>query len=330
MLQKIPIGHQTRDEWIGERSSYIGGTDSSTILIPNDYTSKVELFYQKLGEYPLSRDNRFSFMGRYMEDSIADLFQYWDGEEENLIRNYSSGTKVRETRRTNFRFVNDRWPWLSCNLDRFYRDLTSGERGIIDCKNMMEWVEKKWELGIPYGYIVQITQYMGILGMNKAYIVILVGGNRLEVYPIEFSQPIFDGIVRETKDFWDRIVRAREVMAETGATGDELVAMLSYQGIEPEPEYNAAYEDYLKKRSVPEEGMRQGTQKDLENAYLLHATKAERKAVEEKETRLRTMLQQSIGPAEGIEFPGTKNKVTWIPNKKGERSLRLYLEDVMP
>jgi putative phage-type endonuclease len=325
-LQKIPIGNQSRQEWIDDRANYLGGSDMGTILGLNDYMSRVELFYQKLGEIPAGLDSRFTFMGRYMEDVIADLFQYWDGDTESIMLNYDMGRKVRQTTRTNFRFMDDRWPWISCNLDRFYRELNHEERGIIDCKNMMGWVERKWEVGFPQYHVVQLMSYLGIMGMKKGYVVCLVEGNRIEAYPMDFSQDIFDTVIEWSRDFWDRIQRARKVMADTGATGNELVAMLSYQGIEPEPEYNEAYEEYLKKRFTPEEGMRQGTDADLMIAHSLQQVKSEMKSMEARRTELSTRLMSVIGPAQGLEFEGTKNRITWQPDSNGKRTLRLYLE----
>ena len=297
-----------------------------TIFGLNDYMSRVELFYQKIGEFPLGEDNRFSFMGRYFENSIADLFQYWDGDNESIVRNHSSGRKVRDTRCSNFRYINDDFPWISCNIDRFYRDLGTGKRGIIDCKNMMEWVEKKWEAGIPPYHVIQVMTYMGVLKMDHAYVVVLVGGNRLEAYPIDFRPSMFESIVEKSKDFWGRVEAAKKIKAETGATGNELMSILGYMDIEPIGENNSAYEDFLKKKYEFEEGMRVGTDVDLANAYALHDAKVAVKRAQEIETEYRTKIQKAIGPAQGLEFANDKSKVTWIPDKNGSRTVRLYLD----
>ena len=322
---RIPIGHQSREEWQGERQTYLGGSDVGTIFGLNDYMSRVELFYQKLGEVSLGNDNRFSFMGRFFEEPIAELFKYWDGDNESIVHNYPRGIKVRDVRRTNFRYINEDFPWLSCNLDRFYKDNTTGERGLMDAKNMMDWVERKWEAGIPPYHVMQVTTYMGVLGMKKAYVVVLVGGNRLECYPIDFNQAIFDRIVEKTREFWERIEAARVIMKETGYTGNKLIATLGYKGIEPDGEGNMAYEAFLKQRYEMEEGLRSGTDELLKVAQEYQALKQRKVELFKEETGYRTKLMEAIGPARGLEWLGTDNRVTWLPDKNGTRTLRLNL-----
>ena len=321
---KIPIGHQSRETWVAERQTYLGGSDVGTVFGLNDYMSRVELFYQKLGEITLNPDNSYAFMGRFFEEPIAQLFKYWDGDTDSVVNNYNAGRVIRDVRRTNFRYVHEDYPWISCNLDRFFKE-QNGRRGLIDCKNMMYWVERKWEAGIPPYHVMQVTTYMGVLGMKHSYIVVLVGGNRLEVYPIEFNQEIFDSIVETTRDFWNRVEQAKALINKHGWTGNRLVAELSYRGIEPDGENNEAYEAFLKKRQTPEEGFRPGTEELLDVARALEALKGDKDLMVQQEVDYRCQLLEAIGNSQGLEWFGTGNKVTWYPNKNGVRTLRLNL-----
>jgi hypothetical protein len=324
-LKRIPLKGMSRVQWQQDRVNYLGGSDSGTILGHNDYMSRVELYYQKLGVISPGRDSRFTIAGRLFEDSIAKLFSYWTGDEDELIYNFNTERPVREIRRTNFRYYDERWPWLSCNLDRFGKE--NGRRSIVECKNMGDWVENKWEAGIPLYFITQVNTYMGVLGMDHAYIAVMVGGNRLEVFSIDFSQIIFDSVVESSKDFWDRLTKSRAIIKKTGLEGNELIGMLAAKGLEPSGENNDAYADFLKRKWEAEEGMRLGSQEHWDIAHSTRGLKLDIKKLTDELTAKECMLKEAIGPAEGIEWPLSKEKLTWKGNKNGKRTLRYLLDE---
>ena len=103
-LKKIPTRNLTYDEWVElrmglVRDGMVGGSDASTILGLNPWTSKVNRWNQSLGTSNIHTiDNEVMFHGRLLEDYVADLWQYWSGEPIDMINNYKQKIKLRTYR----------------------------------------------------------------------------------------------------------------------------------------------------------------------------------------------------------------------------------------
>lgn len=91
-------------EWHEKRTQGIGGSECGNVLGLNDNPggSVIELFYQKIGMKPsVLKDNNYMLMGRILEDTVANLWQYYSGDMNSVIENMNSGNVVRKCRNVN-------------------------------------------------------------------------------------------------------------------------------------------------------------------------------------------------------------------------------------
>ena len=101
-IQRIPTAKLTYEEWVELRKSLVykgmvGGSDASTLLGLNPWTSKITRWNQSVGTANIKNiDNEIMFHGRLLEDYVADLWQYWTGDPMEMINNYQSKTKLRK------------------------------------------------------------------------------------------------------------------------------------------------------------------------------------------------------------------------------------------
>jgi predicted phage-related endonuclease len=100
-LKQTSTKNLSEIDWQKLRQSFssrgmVGGSDAGTLLGWNKWKSPINLFYQSIGMDLLpTKMNRQMAFGKMLEDTIAEMWQYWDGEE-NFIQNVIHKNKVRK------------------------------------------------------------------------------------------------------------------------------------------------------------------------------------------------------------------------------------------
>ena len=274
-LEIYRIEHHT-DAWYEFRRRGIGGSEAGTVLNLNRYDTAARLYHEKIGAIePRKDDNMFMFMGRYMEDQIANLWKYWDGTDDGLIKNFTNSQIVRECRNINGYVVNSNYPWLFASIDRLINkkggvNMITGEalkeEAVLEIKNQSYWAGKAWEDGIPIYHLIQVHVYMIILETDYAEIALLNDGIRLTVEKIQRDEELVKRILSITQNWWnDRVVpakQARELRDQADAAGN-IGQSEKYEGIiqrlEPDPDYSEAYKDFMSESFVKEREIVDGT-----------------------------------------------------------------------
>lgn len=331
-MKKHLIVSSTKDmneqDWLRFRKRGLGASEVGKIMGLSEYGSSVEVFYEKIGEgldYRL--ENIAMFMGKYDEDKVADLWTYWEGTEESMIRNYREKRRVRTMRRINAYVQNPKWPWLFVSLDRIINASTSGRgvEGALELKTINGWNADKWISGIPPEYIAQHQTQIGVCEMIFGELAILKDGRYFEVFPFDFMPHIFENIVETTHEFWQRVEKARSILTQRYEAEksfnmravEELTAQL--HEIEPEPDASRGFEQFLKEKyTIGRAGEREGTILELEAAREHKKLKEQIKTIEagirEKENYLKNQMKE----IESLTF-GADGRLNWRNNKLGIR-----------
>lgn len=137
----------SREDWLGARKSYIGGSDAACILGENPWKTNVQLWEEKTGRTipeDLS-DNELVIYGIRAEEHIRALFELDHPEyavfyEENNM------------------FLNDETPWAHYSADGWLMD-ENHRMGLLEIKTstISSGVQgKKWLGQIPQNYYIQI------------------------------------------------------------------------------------------------------------------------------------------------------------------------------
>jgi predicted phage-related endonuclease len=109
----------TAYDWLMFRKNYVNASENSALLGIPSYQSALAIFWDKITQSVNVKDENFRmFMGKRQEAQIADLWQYWGGDEQSVIDNYNAKKKVRKCRRVNAFIQNPEFPWLSVSVDR--------------------------------------------------------------------------------------------------------------------------------------------------------------------------------------------------------------------
>lgn len=191
MVQHINIKQLTRDEWLQERQSGLGGSDAGTILGVNKWKSKTQLFFEKTNpELNQEIDNEYIYWGNVLENIVAKEFENRTG---------------KRVRRDNRMLRHPEHEFMFANMDR----VVVGEKALLECKTTSQYNKDLWEGDdIPAQYLCQVQHYMAVTGYEKAYVAVLCGGNNFIMKEIERDEELIEMLIDAEKNFWENNIQA--------------------------------------------------------------------------------------------------------------------------
>ena len=305
-----------KEEWLQQRRELgIGASEISAILGMNPYSASGKVFYDKIGLGKPFEGNVHTFMGNYYEASVAELWQYWDPAVgmQSVVDNFNSGKPVRKMRRINALLKSNDYPCLLATLDRRFQH--NGKSAVLEIKTISGWEQDKWEHGVPLHYLYQIQQQLLVTGWEYAELCLQRDGRTLEVYDFEPSQPIFDAIIERGTEFWGRVTKAREILANGGTEND-------IQHLVPEPDGTPAYTEFMKERFRDKEACNayiEADIKDYDLALEMIRLEQQKEAAEHAYEKVVQDIKARIGNLDGINFGEDFGRITWRPNAKNVR-----------
>lgn len=200
MVSAISTLEMDRHEWLQARKRGIGGSDASVILGFNRWKSPFQLYLEKTGEYTEKIDNESIYWGNTLEDIVSKEFSK------------RTGKKVRRRYQM---FVHPEHDFMIANIDRD----VCGEKALLECKTTNAFNSGAWDGDeIPAEYICQVQHYMAVLGYEKAYIAVLIGGNKFVWKEVERDDEFIELMIEREKDFWYNHVLAGQPPAIDGST----------------------------------------------------------------------------------------------------------------
>jgi hypothetical protein len=204
---------QGSPEWLALRDNGIGGSEIGGVLGIADYMDPIKVFLSKIGEdVGTFEGNRFSRFGHLMEPIIADLYQYWEVEGgcDTMLINKEKKNRLRRVQRVNGYIKNEKYPWLFASLDRRIMGDSRG-RGILETKNTTTMEKDRYTYGFNRSFYCQVQQYLLIDEADFADVAIYYDGNNYEVRPVEPDKDVQQLIIEESREFWLKVEKAREI-----------------------------------------------------------------------------------------------------------------------
>ena len=334
------------EEWFEFRRNGIGGSEAGTVLNINKYDTAARLYHEKIGSIPhRTDDNMAMFLGRYLEEQIANLWKFYDGSQDGLIENYKNKKVVRNCRNINGYVVNPNYPWLFGSVDRLINkdggvNLITGEalkeEGILEIKNQSYWAGKVWEDGIPIYHLTQVHVYMIILETDYSEIALLNDGNKLVVEKIQRDEQLCQQIISLTRSWWfDRVVPAKEALKirdeadAQGKVGEAEQAEAVIQRLEPDPDHSEAYKDFMSDSFVKERDIVDGTMDLFDKAKAYEVLKGIARETKDNQELLKNQFIKFMKDhgADSISFDNL-GSVNWAEVKgRASRTFGCKIKD---
>lgn len=180
-----------REEWLQHRRTGIGGSDSSTIVGLNPYSSLFYLYNDKLGLLPEKNDTEAMRQGRDLEQYVADRWMERTG---------------KRCKRNNYMWRSTEHPCMLADIDRE----VVGENAGLECKTTSVYNHSDFQNGeIPPTYYVQCMHYMAVMGFDRMYLAVLVLNSGFYDFVIERDEAEISALIPQEEEFW-RLVEAQE------------------------------------------------------------------------------------------------------------------------
>lgn len=305
-------------DWLAYRKTGVGASEVGKVLGVSEWGSAYDLFYEKIGEgLPYTVENLAMFMGKEKEPFIANLWQYWEGSAESMMRNYRAGRKVRRMRRVNAYVRNPKHPWLFCSLDRKINKTSTRGEGALELKTIGGFEANKWQAGVPPEYILQLQTQMGVCEFEYGELAVHKDGRDFDVLPFEFNPKIFEAIIEGTHDFWERVQRGRRIITQRFEAVRNFNHRLAQEleqelhEVEPHADGSIGLEDFLNERYKQGSGReREGTIQELQSAMKHKELKEEEKRIQNALREQENYLKSQMREATKITF-GKDGYVSW-------------------
>ena len=312
------------NEWINFRTRGLGASEVGTLMGVNSWKSPAELYYQKIGLIPQKADQNIPmFMGTILEKTVAEIFEYWDGDDASMLKNYAEGVKVRNLYEPVGYVINPEYPHLFFSPDRLQisssnlrirngRINLDNVEAIVEIKTISGWSSKQCTGGLPPSYYLQLQTYLMGLGIQKGWLVALEDGRNLKVHEFQRDEDMIEMIANVTREFWNRVELGRLAL-ET----DE-----DYEQYAPPPDGTEAYAEFLnEKYKNPEEASIVSTP-EIDEYILQYKVKNDEIAqLEDEKREAANFIKNYMG--NNMILASDHGKVTWRPNAKGTRIFRV-------
>lgn len=191
------------------RSSVVGASEVAVLFDASPYCTRFELFHRKAGNVavPEFGGNERIEAGIRLEPVIIDwACDKWGYAKTETPRRLKNGGG------------------LGGHPDQLVICPDRGP-GVLEVKTADWLVAKSWGDEPPLHYQLQAMTYMGLAGATWGDIVILVGGNELRRFQIEFRPKLFAEIERRVAEFWQSIAEGRAPKPDYTKDGDTIAAL---------------------------------------------------------------------------------------------------------
>lgn len=208
-MEAVSTLEMNRIEWLQLRKSGIGGSDASAILGFNRWKSAFQLYIEKTSNFVEESDSEAAYWGNVLEDVVAREFAK------------RTGKKIRKINRM---LRHPKHYFMTANLDR---DVV-GEKAFLECKTASEYLKDSWNgEDVPAAYLCQLQHYLAVTGYEKAYIAVLIGGNKFVWKEVARDDEFIELMIQHEKEFWENHVLANEPPPIDGSTSaTELLAKM--------------------------------------------------------------------------------------------------------
>lgn len=190
-----------RQEWLEARRKGIGGSDIAAVAGLSRWKSPMDVYLDKIGAAPDRELTAAMRWGTRLEAFVCEHFS--DEHHEFMVM-------------TDVPIIADKeHPYRLANVDAL---LLSGPHYVAgwEGKTSSAWNKSEWDGDTPpIEYVLQCQWYMGVSGLPRWYLSVLIGGNDYREWVIERDEEIITDLRERAAAFW-RLVEDRTPPAIDG------------------------------------------------------------------------------------------------------------------
>ncbi len=185
----MSVATPTREEWLAERMTGIGASESAAVLGESPWQSAMGVWAEKTGNAEpddLSANEAVAW-GLRLEAPIAEAYAEATGEEVTLWPRYTIARHPE-------------YPWLYATPDA-----TIAPRRNMQIKTAGAFVAAEWQNGPPLHYEIQVQHEMAARELEQTTLVVLIGGQKLRWFDVERNDRFLDAMIPKLAAFWELV-----------------------------------------------------------------------------------------------------------------------------
>lgn len=314
----------TIEQWIALRNTSIGASEVSPICFGNQYTSNIEIFYQKVSGITKYVENLRTYTGKISENIVDQFYPYYEGTDESIYVNAAAGRILRRVENRNVTGRNSKFPHLTATPDRFTFPVDSNnekDMWLTEYKNTQSWVLKPYLPGLPLDNVIQLLTQLNVFEIHKGELFYYIDNLRCDLQPPMIASKFksqWQIVLERTIPFWENVLKARPLynqMYEAKRKFNmKLAAELEYQiqQLEPPVQYSDGYlkfinENYKSRASL---GGREATAAEKEKALRFKDLSKKIDKLKKEQLQIEIDLKTAMKDTQVINL-GKSGNVSW-------------------
>ena len=178
----------TREEFLEERKTGIGGSDVAKILGISHYGSPLSLWAEKTGKVDPQEAGEPAKWGNLIEPLIIEQIT-----EQLQVKTVASPDMFRHPD----------YPFMLAHVDGLIMSPGDEPEGILEAKTVGLRLFRDWDEGIPPYYVTQVQHYMCVTGLPYAEVGVLICGQELSIFHVDANREYQELLIEEEQKFWN-------------------------------------------------------------------------------------------------------------------------------
>jgi putative phage-type endonuclease len=190
--------YESMSDWLDARDQVIGASESPSIFgVGYADESPMSVWARKRGHMSEKPDTEALECGRVLQPAILELFSRRSGLRVQSLGEFTLCKSIAH-------------PWLGASLDGVVVETDEGP-AVVEAKNVGVFMSHEWnDDDQPLKFQVQVQQQMAVAGVDRAFTVGLIGGNRLRYIETRRNEKFIDVMIARLAEFMDLVESGTE------------------------------------------------------------------------------------------------------------------------
>jgi len=180
----------TTDRWPDMPEKGIGALDAAAAVGRDPFKSQVRLWMEKTHRQDLLHP---------MQREVGDA-AYWGRLLEPIVAAHYTRRTGRLVRQTGMTVRHARYPWMFATVTR--EVVASPEVELLECLCVGVSAAPLWTDGVPEYIRLRLLHLLAVTGRRAVDLVVLLGGEALQIYRVERDDREIAGLIRQERAFW--------------------------------------------------------------------------------------------------------------------------------
>ena len=184
------VSKMSYEQWLEMRKNSVGGSEVAAVVGLSRWKTSFEVWGEKTG------------LVKKQNEQTEPM--KWGTLLEPVIRKEFAVRNALEVAEAKCIFCHKDFDYMTANIDGYVK-MVDGSYAVLEIKTSNYFVAEDWKEGCPIEYYLQVQYYMGILGLRRAFVAVLIGGSDYRQLEVDRDEETIQYIFKKVADFWQMV-----------------------------------------------------------------------------------------------------------------------------